>query len=98
MSAKVPKRTSTPSRSAAQIGTMFYPERRGWMVRRRQFMRLLGGAAATLPFIAHAQQPERIKHLGVLIALPEDDPETKARLAEFARALKELSWIDGDNI
>ena len=67
-------------------------------MRRRQFIRLLGGAFVGLPLAVHAQQPERIRRIGVLVAGDEDDTEIKARLAAFAKALEELGWFDGRNI
>lgn len=67
-------------------------------MRRRQFIRLLGGAFVGLPLTVHAQQPERKRRIGVLVAGDEDDTEMKARLAAFAKALEELGWFDGRNI
>ena len=49
---------------------------------RRRFITLIGGAAAW-PLGAHAQQPDQRRHIGVLTALAEDDPENRARLAAF---------------
>ena len=66
-------------------------------MRRREFITLLGGTAAW-PLAAYAQQPERMRRIGVLVAGDEDDTEIKARLAAFAKALEELGWLDGRNI
>src|SRR5262249_4959765 len=70
----------------------------GAAMRRRQFIRLLGGAFVGLPLTVHAQQPERMRRIGVLVAGDEYDTEMKARLAAFAKALEELGWFDGRNI
>ena len=51
-------------------------------MRRREFIRLLGGVAAW-PLAARAQRPDGMQRIGVLMGLAEDDPETKARLAAF---------------
>ena len=66
-------------------------------IRRRQFMTLLGGAAAW-PLAARAQQAERVRRIGVLINLAADDPEGRARLAAFLEGLRELGWTDGRNV
>jgi putative ABC transport system substrate-binding protein len=55
-------------------------------VRRREFITLLGGAAAW-PLGGRAQQGERMRRIGVLMAFAEDDPEAKARLAAFRQGL-----------
>src|SRR5262244_2404504 len=66
-------------------------------MKRREFITLLGGAAAW-PLAAHAQQGERVRRIGVLMYWAEDDAEGQARLAAFAQALKQLSWSDGGNL
>jgi putative ABC transport system substrate-binding protein len=66
-------------------------------MRRREFITLLGGAAAW-PLAARAQQRERVRRIGVLINLTADDPEGRARLAAFLEGLRELGWTDGRNI
>jgi putative tryptophan/tyrosine transport system substrate-binding protein len=66
-------------------------------MRRRQFMTLLGGAAAW-PLAAHAQQPERMRRIGVLMNLTADDPESSARITAFAQGLAELGWTVGRNV
>jgi putative tryptophan/tyrosine transport system substrate-binding protein len=66
-------------------------------MRRREFVTLLGGAAAW-PLGARAQQPERIRRLGLLLALSEDDPVSQQFVTTFVRMLRELGWTDGGNI
>ncbi|HET8972300.1 MAG TPA: ABC transporter substrate-binding protein, partial [Pseudolabrys sp.] len=68
------------------------------LLRRREFISLLGGAAAGWPLAARAQQPERVRRIGVLMNLAADDPEGQARLAAFAQALNQLGWSDGRNL
>jgi putative tryptophan/tyrosine transport system substrate-binding protein len=63
-------------------------------LRRRQFITLLGGAAAC-PLAARAQQAERTRRIGVLMAISEDDPRGQARVAMFRQALAELGWTEG---
>src|SRR6202521_1381653 len=65
---------------------------------RREFITLFGGAAATWPALVRAQQPERMRRIGVLISNDENDPEGKARLAGFMRGLADLGWTDGRNV
>jgi ABC-type uncharacterized transport system substrate-binding protein len=65
---------------------------------RREFIALLGGAAVW-PLAARAQQPERVRRIGVLTAsIPASDPEVKARLAAFEQGLRELGWTEGHNM
>jgi putative ABC transport system substrate-binding protein len=66
-------------------------------MRRREFITLLGGAAAW-PLAARAQQAERMHRIGVFMDLAEDDPEGQARVAALRRGLQDLGWIDGRNL
>jgi putative ABC transport system substrate-binding protein len=65
--------------------------------RRREFFTLLGGAVAGWSLTAQAQQPERMRRIGVLINFAADDPEGQARLLAFAQALAQSGWTDGRN-
>ena len=68
-------------------------------MRRREFITLLGGAAAAWPLAARAQQPAGVRRIGVLFAgLDRDDPEVTARVAAFEQALAEVGWNDGGNV
>ena len=67
------------------------------MMKRREFITLLGGAAAW-PLAASAQQGERVRRIGVLIGFDENDPEVKLRQSAFMQALADLGWNDGRNI
>jgi putative tryptophan/tyrosine transport system substrate-binding protein len=66
-------------------------------VRRREFITFIGGSAAW-PLTARAQQPGRIRRVGVLMAFDENDPEAKAYLSGFTQGLAELGWTDGRNL
>jgi putative ABC transport system substrate-binding protein len=65
-------------------------------LKRREFIKLLGGAAAAWPLTARAQ--ERTRRIGVLSALAADDPESMARIAAFLQGLQELGWSVGRNV
>jgi putative ABC transport system substrate-binding protein len=67
-------------------------------MRRREFITLLGSGVAGWPLAALAQQRERMRRIGVLIGLTEDDPETKARLARFRQGLEKRGWSEGGNV
>jgi putative ABC transport system substrate-binding protein len=67
-------------------------------VKRRELITLLGGAAVAWPLSARAQQPDRIHRVGVLVGLPEDDPDSKPRLVAFRQGLEKLGWTEGRNI
>src|SRR5262245_40630052 len=66
--------------------------------RRRQFITLLGGATVAWPLAARAQQPERMRQIGVLMNTAADEPESQARLAAFMLGLQELGWAVGRNL
>jgi putative tryptophan/tyrosine transport system substrate-binding protein len=67
-------------------------------MKRRDFITLVGGAAVAWPLAARAQQPERVRRIGVLMYLAADDAEAQARLAAFTQALQQLGWSDGGNL
>jgi putative tryptophan/tyrosine transport system substrate-binding protein len=67
-------------------------------MKRREFITLLGSAAASWPLAAGAQQPARMRRIGVLMNLTADDPESPARLAAFAQGLADLGWTIGRNL
>jgi putative ABC transport system substrate-binding protein len=66
-------------------------------MRRREFITLVGGAVAW-PLAARAQQPERVRRIGVLMALSANDPEGQARVAAFLQGLQGLGWSVGRNV
>ena len=65
---------------------------------RRDFISLLGGTAVGWPLIVRAQQPERVRRVGVLHPTAENDPETQARTKAFRQGLAALGWTEGRNI
>ena len=67
-------------------------------MRRREFVGLCGALAATWPIALRAQQGERVRRIGVLMASTLDDPESQARIAAFQQSLQQLGWIDGRNV
>src|SRR5262245_66269180 len=67
-------------------------------MKRREFISLLGGAAAAWPLAARAQQGERVRRIGVLLYLVAGDAEGQARLMAFTQALSQLGWSDARNL
>jgi putative ABC transport system substrate-binding protein len=67
------------------------------MIRRREFITLLGGAAAW-SLLARAQQAARMRRIGVLNAVAADDPQSQRRMTAFVQSLQQLGWTDGRNL
>src|SRR5262245_25764903 len=67
-------------------------------MRRRDFITLVGGAAASSPFAARAQQPERVRRIGILLGATADDAEFQVRVAAFHQGLALLGWTIGRNV
>jgi len=68
------------------------------MIRRREFITLLGGAAVAWPLAARAQQSERMRRIAILMGVSQSDPEGQARLKAFQRGLGEAGWVEGRNL
>src|SRR6516162_5805384 len=66
--------------------------------KRREFIALLGGAAAAWPLAARAQQRERMRRIGALMNFAATDQEGQARFAAFVEGLQELGWANGRNV
>jgi len=67
-------------------------------VRRREFIAGLGSAAATWPLVARAQQPYRMRRIGVLMSVAAADPNATVNITAFAQGLQELGWTIGGNL
>jgi putative ABC transport system substrate-binding protein len=67
-------------------------------MRRREFLGVLGSAAAAWPLTARAQQSDQVRRVGMLIGYAENDPETQSRLAAFRQGLERLGWTEGRNV
>jgi putative ABC transport system substrate-binding protein len=67
-------------------------------MKRREFITLLGGATVAWPLAAGAQQPERMRRIGVLMPYARDDTEGQARVTAFVQGLQKLGWIEGRNL
>jgi putative ABC transport system substrate-binding protein len=67
-------------------------------MRRRNFIKVIAGAAAAWPLAAGAQQGEPMRRVGILLQYPDGDAEGRANIAAFQRGLQDLGWTDGRNI
>ena len=75
---------------------MSRPEPSGAELRRRDFIRILSGAAAAWPLASRAQQAERMRRIGVLQGSTDtDDPRSRRNVTAFLQALQQLGWTDG---
>jgi putative ABC transport system substrate-binding protein len=68
------------------------------MTTRREFITLLGGLVAAWPLAVRAQQPERVRRIGILMSGAESDAQPRTEHAAFTRQLNELGWITGRNV
>src|SRR6516164_4587226 len=66
-------------------------------MRRREFITLIGGAAAAWPLSIRAQQPEQMRRIGVLMGFPESDSQAQRYIAAFRDGLQKLGWTEGRN-
>ena len=67
-------------------------------MKRREFIALVGGAAASWPLAVRAQQADRTARIGVMISLAESDPEAQANAVALRDGLRQLGWVEGRNI
>ena len=67
-------------------------------MRRREFITLIGGAAAGWPLVTRAQQPDRIRRVAVLVGTGEKDPESVGRIKAFRLGMRDLGWVEGRNV
>src|SRR5262245_10037121 len=68
------------------------------MIRRREFITLVGGTAAAWPLAAHAQQADRLRRIEVLLPVATDDEEVQTRVGAFLQAQQQLGWTIGRNV
>ena len=67
-------------------------------MKRREFISLLGGAAAAWPLSVRAQQSQRMRRVGILMPLREDDPQSRLSIAAFTQVLRQIGWVEGQTI
>jgi putative ABC transport system substrate-binding protein len=70
----------------------------GSSVKRREFVALVGSTVATWPFAVRAEQPDRVRRIGVLMGWPESDPEAQSQVASFVQELQKLGWTERRNL
>src|SRR6516162_5722513 len=108
MSAYDPKRTSAGGPLSVTNGTILNPKSAilcipdvvlgvGEAMRRRDFIKVIAGSAITWPLTTHAQQ-DRVRRIGVLITLGEDDPQGQQQVQTLLQSLQELGWKRGTNL
>jgi putative tryptophan/tyrosine transport system substrate-binding protein len=68
------------------------------VVKRREFIKLLGGTAGVWPLRARAQQADQVRRVGLLVNSAESDPAKQSELGAFRARLEELGWSEGRNI
>ena len=91
-----PKRTLAPL--SASLSALHYARSLRGHMQRRHFITLLGGTAVGWPLAARAQQPERVRRIGVLMSMAADNPEGQARIAAFHQGLQQSGWTVGHNL
>ena len=67
----------------------------GAVMKRRRVLTQLGAAALGWPLVARAQQPDRVRRLGLLLPYIQSDPAAQARVSAYTAALQDLGWMDG---
>jgi putative ABC transport system substrate-binding protein len=67
-------------------------------MQRRNFITLLGGAAATWPLAARSQEPQQMRRVSILVGPAETDPEATGRAKAFRLGMRDLGWIEGRNV
>jgi putative ABC transport system substrate-binding protein len=67
-------------------------------MKRREVIKLIGGAAASWPLAVHAQQNDEIRRIGVVVNVAADDPEAQTSIAAFKQAMQQLGWSEGRNL
>ena len=68
------------------------------MIRRREFITLLGGAAAAWPGTGRAQRRELVRRIGVLMSFAASDPDAQLRISAFDKGMRDLGWLEGRNL